>query len=273
MATNMFASTHGDKTLWMGDMDYSLLDETILKITFARLGFPLLSVEWIRDQQTQELQRYCYVEFGDPLSAQGALNALNNKPVPGTAKTFRLSWGSKKLESEGSEFTVIVNELSADVTGQQLQNFFRTYYSSVWHATVTDEETDGGRHGVVYFLDEAERDLSYMEMDGKMGLGQSPIRVRSTISGGPDDQAQAAQYYDYYYGQYGGDQQSVEGAIVEEEIEEFEPPINVKALNREFYKRDQELLIDLDVNKWAPIDSFSSVIPTRDQLNAQLTFR
>ena len=71
---------------------------------------------------------------------------------------------------------------------------------------VTDEETDGGRHGVVYFLDEAERDLSYMEMDGKMGLGQSPIRVRSTISGGPDDQAQAAQYYDYYYGQYGGDQ-------------------------------------------------------------------
>ena len=33
----------------------------------------------------RELQRYCYVEFGDPLSAQGALNALNNKPVPGTA--------------------------------------------------------------------------------------------------------------------------------------------------------------------------------------------
>ncbi|XP_065889650.1 uncharacterized protein [Dysidea avara] len=106
-----------------------------------------------------------------------------------------------------------------------------------------------------------------MEMDGKMGLGQSPIRVRSTISGGPDDQAHAAQYYDYYYGQYGGDQQQPVdqyGAIVEEEIEEFEPPINVKALNHEFYKRDQELLLDLDVNKWAPIDSFSSVIPTRD---------
>ena len=34
---------------------------------------------------SRELQRYCYVEFGDPLSAQGALNALNNKPVPGTA--------------------------------------------------------------------------------------------------------------------------------------------------------------------------------------------
>lgn len=30
------------------------------------------------------LKRYCYLDFGDPLSAQGALNALNNKPVPGT---------------------------------------------------------------------------------------------------------------------------------------------------------------------------------------------
>ena len=71
---------------------------------------------------------------------------------------------------------------------------------------VVEEETDGGRHGLVYFLDEAERDLSYMEMDGKMGLGQTPIRVRSTTSSGLDDQAQAAQYYNYYYGQYGGDQ-------------------------------------------------------------------
>jgi len=71
---------------------------------------------------------------------------------------------------------------------------------------VTEGETDGDRHGLVYFLDEAERDLSYMEMDGKMGLGQTPIRVRSTTSSGPDDQAQAAQYYNYYYGQYGGDQ-------------------------------------------------------------------
>ena len=31
------------------------------------------------------LKRYCYLDFGDPLSAQGALNALNNKPVPGTS--------------------------------------------------------------------------------------------------------------------------------------------------------------------------------------------
>ena len=30
------------------------------------------------------LKCYCYMDFGDPLSAQGALNALNNKPIPGT---------------------------------------------------------------------------------------------------------------------------------------------------------------------------------------------
>ena len=30
------------------------------------------------------LKRYCYLDFGDPLSAQGGLNALNNKPIPGT---------------------------------------------------------------------------------------------------------------------------------------------------------------------------------------------
>ena len=30
------------------------------------------------------LKRYCYLDLGDPLSAQGALNALNNKPIPGT---------------------------------------------------------------------------------------------------------------------------------------------------------------------------------------------
>ena len=71
---------------------------------------------------------------------------------------------------------------------------------------VAEEEADGGRHGVVYFLDEAERDLSYLEMDGKLGLGQTPIRVRSTSSGGQDEQAQVAQYYGYYYGQYGADQ-------------------------------------------------------------------
>lgn len=36
------------------------------------------------------LKRYCYLDLGDPLSAQGALNALNNKPIPGTNVSIAL---------------------------------------------------------------------------------------------------------------------------------------------------------------------------------------
>ena len=49
----------------------------------------------------------------------------------------------------------------------------------MWHCTVVEDENGASKgYGFVRFIDERERDLSLVEMDGAKGLGYKPLTVK-----------------------------------------------------------------------------------------------
>ena len=190
------ASSGGDKsdgprTLWMGDLAY-WMDETILLSLFANTG-EVLSAKIIRNKMTGYSEGYGFIEFASNFAAQKVLQTYNGAPIPGTDQFFRLNWASHssrggsgagshssggKEESDNSEHSVFVGDLSPEVTDFALQEFFRQFYPSVKSARVVTDPVTGRPkgYGFVRFISEADRDKAMVEMSGQV-VGSRPIRV------------------------------------------------------------------------------------------------
>eukprot|EP00658_Telonema_sp_P-2_P021867 TRINITY_DN1871_c0_g1_i1.p2 TRINITY_DN1871_c0_g1~~TRINITY_DN1871_c0_g1_i1.p2 ORF type:complete len:176 (+),score=55.08 TRINITY_DN1871_c0_g1_i1:154-681(+) len=88
--------------------------------------------------------------------------------------------------------TLFVGDLGADVTDNELYQFFQQYYSACHSAAVMRDATSGESYGygLVWFTDQAEHARALEEMPGQV-LGTHPIRVDQAPANSGPDQAHA----------------------------------------------------------------------------------
>jgi len=159
------------RTLWIGDLQH-WMDETYLYNAFAPVGpQQVTSVKIIRNKQTGQPEGYGFIEFLSRAAAEYALN-FNGQMMPAVEQVFKLNWAScssgDKRGDDGSDQTIFVGDLAADVTDAMLEEIFKATYPSVKGANVvTDRATGRSKgYGFVRFGDVNEQARAMTEMNG-----------------------------------------------------------------------------------------------------------
>ncbi|GMN37567.1 hypothetical protein TIFTF001_006929 [Ficus carica] len=168
------------RTIWSGDL-FHWMDESYLHSCFAHTG-QVLSVKVIRNKQTGQSEGYGFIEFYSRAAAEKVLQSFNGTLMPNTEQPFRLNWatfstGEKRSES-GSDISIFVGDLAADVTDAVLQETFSSRFTSVKAAKVVIDSNTGRSkgYGFVRFSDENERSRAISEMNG-VYCSSRPMRV------------------------------------------------------------------------------------------------
>ncbi|KAJ8763446.1 hypothetical protein K2173_002329 [Erythroxylum novogranatense] len=167
------------KTIWVGDLLH-WMDETYLHSCFSHTG-EVSSVKIIRNKQTGQPEGYGFIEFYSHTTAEKILQNYSGALMPNSDRPFRLNWasfsGDRKMEA-GSDLSIFVGDLAADVTDNMLQETFANKYPSVKGAkVVTDSNTGRPKgYGFVRFGDENERTRAMEEMNG-VYCSSRPMRI------------------------------------------------------------------------------------------------
>lgn len=147
------------------------MDECYVNSCFAHTG-EVFSVKVIRNKQTGQSERYGFIEFVSHAAAEKVLQSFNGTVMPNTEQTFRLNWagfstGDRRVDT-GSDLSVFVGDLAADVTDAVLHETFASRYPSVKGAKVVVDSNTGRSkgYGFVRFGDENERSRAITEMNG-----------------------------------------------------------------------------------------------------------
>ncbi|KAH9548561.1 hypothetical protein CY35_11G093700 [Sphagnum magellanicum] len=168
------------RTLWFGDLQY-WMDESYLHGCFVHTG-EVQSVKIIRNKQTGYSEGYGFVEFVSHATAEKILQSFNGTQMPNTDQPFRLNWASfgigERRPEAGPDHSIFVGDLAPDVTDYNLQETFRSRYSTVKGAkVVTDANTGRSKgYGFVRFGDESERNQAMSEMNG-VYCSSRPMRI------------------------------------------------------------------------------------------------
>ncbi|KAF3435372.1 hypothetical protein FNV43_RR22461 [Rhamnella rubrinervis] len=168
------------RTIWVGDLHH-WMDENYLHGCFAHTG-QVFSVKVIRNKQTGQSEGYGFVEFYSRATAEKVLQSYNCSVMPNTEQVFRLNWATfsagDKRSDAGSDLSIFVGDLAADVTDATLQETFATKYSSVKAAKVVIDSNTGRSkgYGFVRFGDENERSRAMTEMNGAY-CSSRPMRL------------------------------------------------------------------------------------------------
>jgi RNA recognition motif-containing protein len=140
------------------------------------------SVKIIRNKQTGYSEGYGFVEFVSHATAEKILQSFNGTQMPNTDQPFRLNWASfgigERRPEAGPDHSIFVGDLAPDVTDYNLQETFRSRYSTVKGAkVVTDANTGRSKgYGFVRFGDESERNQAMSEMNG-VYCSSRPMRI------------------------------------------------------------------------------------------------
>ncbi|CAN1242923.1 Polyadenylate-binding protein RBP45, partial [Linum perenne] len=142
--TGSGAGSSDIKSLWIGDLQ-PWMDENYLISTFSGTG-EVVSAKVIRNKLTNLPEGYGFIEFVSRSAAERILQTYNGTLMPNTEQNFRLNWATlgagERRQDDGSDFTVFVGDLAADVNDYLLQETFKTVYPSVKGAkVVTDRVT------------------------------------------------------------------------------------------------------------------------------------
>ncbi|KAB5561249.1 hypothetical protein DKX38_006206 [Salix brachista] len=167
------------KTIWVGDLLH-WMDETYLHNCFSHTG-EVSSVKIIRNKQTGQLEGYGFVEFYSRAAAEKVLQSYSGSMMPNTEQPFRLNWASfagERRADSGSDPSIFVGDLAADVTDAMLQETFAGKYPSVKGAKVVIDSNTGRSkgYGFVRFGDENEKTRALMEMNGAY-CSSRPMRI------------------------------------------------------------------------------------------------
>ncbi|KAE8723758.1 Polyadenylate-binding protein RBP47C [Hibiscus syriacus] len=168
------------KTIWVGDLAH-WMDETYLHSCFSQTG-EVSSVKIIRNKQTGQSEGYGFVEFYSRTAAEKVLQSYNGSLMPNTEQPFRLNWASFSVNERrpemGSELSIFVGDLAADVTDTILHETFSSRFQSVKGAKVVIDSNTGCSkgYGFVRFGDENERSRAMTEMNGVYCTSR-PMRI------------------------------------------------------------------------------------------------
>ncbi|XP_051134593.1 polyadenylate-binding protein RBP47-like [Andrographis paniculata] len=174
------SSGEDNRTIWIGDL-LQWMDDSYLQSCFSQTG-EVVSVKIIRNKQTGQSERYGFVEFNSHAAAEKALQNYNGTTMPETDQPFRLNWASfsngDRRPDDGSDLSIFVGDLAADVTDALLYDTFSCKYPSVKSAKVVVDANSGRPrgYGFVRFGDENERSRAMTEMNGAF-CSSRPMRL------------------------------------------------------------------------------------------------
>ncbi|KAL0432475.1 UNVERIFIED_CONTAM: Polyadenylate-binding protein RBP47 [Sesamum latifolium] len=169
-ATNGGGSNGENRTIWVGDL-HNWMDEDYLRSCFASTG-EVSSIKVIRNKQTGFSEGYGFVEFFTHAAAEKVLQSYSCLAMPNTDQLFRLNWAAfsmgDKRSNNGSDLSIFVGDLAADVTDTLLHETFASKYPSVKAAKVVIDANTGRSkgYGFVRFGDDNERSQAMTEMNG-----------------------------------------------------------------------------------------------------------
>ncbi|XWS24274.1 hypothetical protein CRYUN_Cryun28dG0086800 [Craigia yunnanensis] len=169
-----------NKTVWIGDLHH-WMDENYLHNCFASTG-EIASIKVIRNKQTGLSEGYGFVEFFSHATAEKVLQNYSGILMPNTEQPFRLNWATfstgEKRSENGSELSIFVGDLAADVTDSLLHETFVGKYPSVKAAKVVIDANTGRSkgYGFVRFGDDTERSQAMNEMNG-VYCSSRPMRI------------------------------------------------------------------------------------------------
>ncbi|KAG9138585.1 hypothetical protein Leryth_012931 [Lithospermum erythrorhizon] len=178
-----------NKTIWVGDL-FHWMEEDYLRSCFASTG-EVANIKVIRNKQNGISEGYGFVEFCTRAAAEKALQTYPHSIMPNTDQPFRLNWASFSMgdkrsspnnnnnnNNNGSDLSIFVGDLAADVTDTLLHETFSTRYSSVKAAKVViDANTNRSKgYGFVRFGDDSERTQAMNEMNG-VYCSSRPMRI------------------------------------------------------------------------------------------------
>ena len=142
----------------------------------------IASVKVIRNKQTGASEGYGFVEFLTHAIAEKVLQTYAGVMMPNAEQPFRLNWetfsmGDKRADN-GSDLSIFVGDLAADVTDTMLHELFANKYPSVKAAKVVIDANTGRSkgYGFVRFGDDGERTQAMAEMNG-VYCSTRPMRI------------------------------------------------------------------------------------------------
>ncbi|CAH9111234.1 unnamed protein product [Cuscuta epithymum] len=159
-----------NRTIWIGDL-HNWMDEDYLRSCFSSTG-ELASIKVIRNKQTGFSEGYGFVEFCSHAAAEKILQSYSCMAMPNTDQPFCLNWATfsmgEKRSNNGSDLSIFVGDLAADVTDTLLLETFSSKYPSVKAAKVVIDANTGRSkgYGFVRFGDDSERLQAMTEMNG-----------------------------------------------------------------------------------------------------------
>lgn len=157
----------------------------IYTVDFSFMTFILVqvfSIKVIRNKQNGQSEGYGFVEFYSHAAAEKVLQTYNGTIMPNTDQPFRINWASfsmgDKRSDVGSDRSIFVGDLAADVTDTLLQETFASKYPSVKGAKVVFDSNTGRSkgYGFVRFGDDSERTQAMTEMNG-VYCSSRPMRI------------------------------------------------------------------------------------------------
>ncbi|CAA2981515.1 polyadenylate-binding RBP47-like [Olea europaea subsp. europaea] len=179
--SNSNGGSNGEnRTIWMGDL-HNWMDEDYLRNCFASTG-EVASIKVIRNKQTGFSEGYGFVEFFTHAAAEKVLQTYSCISMPNTDQLFRLNWATfsmgDKRTNNGSDLSIFVGDLAADVTDSLLHETFSSKYPSVKAAKVVIDANTGRSkgYGFVRFGDDNERSQAMTEMNG-VYCSSRPMRI------------------------------------------------------------------------------------------------
>ncbi|XP_011083821.1 polyadenylate-binding protein RBP47 [Sesamum indicum] len=178
--SNVGGSNGENRTIWVGDLR-NWMDEDYLRSCFASTG-EVSSIKVIRNKQTGFSEGYGFVEFLTHAAAEKVLQSYSCIAMPNTVQLFRLNWATfsmgDKRSNTGSDLSIFVGDLAADVTDILLHQTFASKYPSVKAAKVVIDANTGRSkgYGFVRFEDDNERSQAMAEMNG-VYCSSRPMRI------------------------------------------------------------------------------------------------
>ncbi|KAK6118866.1 hypothetical protein DH2020_047386 [Rehmannia glutinosa] len=140
------------------------------------------SIKVIRNKQTGFSEGYGFVEFFTHAAAEKVLQTYSGVAMPNADQLFRLNWAAfsmgDKRSTNGSDLSIFVGDLAADVTDTLLHETFSRKYPSVKAAKVVIDANTGRSkgYGFVRFGDDGERSQAMTEMNG-IYCSSRPMRI------------------------------------------------------------------------------------------------
>ena len=164
-----------ESKLWMGNVEPSMSEETIMKY-FNENNFYPESIHMIKDKKLNCLCDYCFVQFSNMNEANDALVRLNGKRIPNTNTTFNLKWANPKSYN----INIHVYNLSPEIDNIELFNLFIEKYPSVHHVSIITKNSISKGYGFINFLDKKDYEKCLKEMDGYI-FHNKPLKVKEMI--------------------------------------------------------------------------------------------